>query len=259
MLVVVEHRDVQLGLEPLLNLEASRRAYVLEVYAAETRGECFHRRNDIVGVMSVQTDWPCINAAELFEQERLALHNRQGGFGTDIAEPQHCGTVRDYRNRPTFGCQRPDCILVLMYRHAHAADPGRVGLGHVVAARDRHRRAHLNLATQMEEERRIRDAADNNIGYRANRVDYLLPVFFAGGVNREVAYHPAAAGRHNINRRRIAALLSDSGCYETEHSRPIGILRTQSDAVGYARTWTRHWNNRSRRLLMMLGHATLAN
>ena len=38
VLVVVEHRDVELGLQPLLDLEAAGRRDVLEVDPAEARG-----------------------------------------------------------------------------------------------------------------------------------------------------------------------------------------------------------------------------
>ena len=50
MLVVVEDRDVEQLLEPLLDLEAARRGDVLEVDAAEARREPDDGLDDLVDV-----------------------------------------------------------------------------------------------------------------------------------------------------------------------------------------------------------------
>ena len=49
VLVVVEHRDVEQLLEAVLDLEARRRGDVLEVDAAEHRGDAHDRLDDLVG------------------------------------------------------------------------------------------------------------------------------------------------------------------------------------------------------------------
>ena len=51
VLVVVEDGDVEQLLEPLLDLEARRRGDVLEVDAAEGRGDAHDGLDDLVGVL----------------------------------------------------------------------------------------------------------------------------------------------------------------------------------------------------------------
>ena len=95
VLVVVEHRDVEPLLEPVLDLEAPRRRDVLEVDAAEARREPGDRLDDLLDVGRVQADRDGVDAAELLEEDRLALHHRHGGGRTDVAEAQHRGAVGD--------------------------------------------------------------------------------------------------------------------------------------------------------------------
>ena len=51
--------------------------------------------DDLVDVRGVQADRHRVDAAELLEQHRLALHHRQRGRGPDVAEPEHRGAVGD--------------------------------------------------------------------------------------------------------------------------------------------------------------------
>ena len=96
MLVVVEDRDVEPLLEPALDLEAARRRDVLEVDAAEARREPHDRLDDLVDVGGVQADRHGVDAAELLEQHRLALHHRHRGRRPDVAEAEHGGAVGDH-------------------------------------------------------------------------------------------------------------------------------------------------------------------
>ena len=53
----------------------------------------------------VQADRHRVDAAELLEQHRLALHDRHRGARADVAEPEHRGAVGDHRDR----VGRPRC------------------------------------------------------------------------------------------------------------------------------------------------------
>ena len=99
VLVVVEDRDVEPLLEPLLDLEAARRRDVLEVDAAEARREPDDGLDDLVDVGGVQADRHGVDAAELLEQHRLALHHRHRGGRADVAEAEHGGAVGDDGDR----------------------------------------------------------------------------------------------------------------------------------------------------------------
>ncbi len=89
VLVVVEHGDLHPLAQLALDVEALRRLDVLEVDAAE-RG--FHRGDDLdqlVRVALVDLDVEAVDAGELLEQHRLALHHRLGRQRTDRPQPQH--------------------------------------------------------------------------------------------------------------------------------------------------------------------------
>ena len=75
MLVVVEDGDVEQVLEAPFDLEAARGRDILEVDASEARGNQLDGPHDLVGVLCVETERPGVDAGELLEQHRLALHH----------------------------------------------------------------------------------------------------------------------------------------------------------------------------------------
>ena len=107
VLVVVEDRDVELRAQPPLDLEAARRRDVLEVDAAERRRGRLDERDDLVDVLGVEAQRERVDAGELLEQHRLALHHRHRGRRADVAEPEHGGAVGDDRDRVALDRQRP--------------------------------------------------------------------------------------------------------------------------------------------------------
>ena len=160
VLVVVEDRDVELGAQPLLDLEAARRRDVLEVDAAEAGRDRLHDRDDLVRVLRVEAERPGVDAAELLEQQRLALHHRHRGLGADVAEPEHGGAVGDDGDGVLLDRQVPGRVAILRDRHADAGDARRVGHREVVARLHGHLRAHLDLAAEVHQERAVGDALD---------------------------------------------------------------------------------------------------
>ena len=107
MLVVVEHRDVQLFAKPPLDVEAAGSGDVFEVDAAEARREVLHGGDDLVGVLGVQGDGPGVHAGELLEEERLALHDRERGRGPDVSKAQHGRSVCDHSDGVTLTREVP--------------------------------------------------------------------------------------------------------------------------------------------------------
>ena len=78
---------------------------VLEVDAAEARRQPDDGLDDLLDVGGVQADRYGVDAAELLEQHRLALHHRHRRGRADVAETEHRGAVGDDR-RP---CWAPTC------------------------------------------------------------------------------------------------------------------------------------------------------
>ena len=122
VLVVVEDRDVEALLQPALDLEAARRADVLEVDAAVRRGDARHGVDDLVDVGGVEADRHAVDAAELLEQQRLALHHGQRGERADVAEAEHRRAVGDDEDRVGLPGVAPRQRRVGGDRRRHPAD-----------------------------------------------------------------------------------------------------------------------------------------
>ena len=155
VLVVVEDRDVEQRLEPVLDLEAARRGDVLEVDAAEARRQPDDGLDDLLDVGGRQADRDGVDVAELLEQHRLALHHRHRGGRADVAEAEHGGAVGDDGD----GVGHPGVVLghrrVRGDRLADPGDAGGVGERQVVGAGERDRRADLHLAAHVQVEDRV--------------------------------------------------------------------------------------------------------
>ena len=103
VLVVVEDRDPHPLAQLALDGEALGRLDVLEVDGAEGRLERGHDLDQLVRVALVDLDVEGIDAGELLEQDRLALHHRLGGQGADGAEAEHGGAVGHDRDEVASG------------------------------------------------------------------------------------------------------------------------------------------------------------
>jgi hypothetical protein len=156
VLVVVEHRDVQPILQPLLDLEAARRRDVLEVDAAEGRCDPADGVDDVVGGPRVEADGEPVDPGEVLEQQRLALHDRHGGLGADVAEAEDRGAVGDDGDGVLLDREVVDALGPRSDGPAHTCHARRVGHGEVVAVRDRHAGQHLDLAAVVHEEGAVR-------------------------------------------------------------------------------------------------------
>jgi hypothetical protein len=95
VLVVVEDRDVELRAQPPLDLKAARHGDVLEIDAAEGRGHRRDEGDDLVDVLGVDAQRQGVDASELLEQHRLALHHGHRRGGADVVEPEHGRPVGD--------------------------------------------------------------------------------------------------------------------------------------------------------------------
>ena len=111
--------------------------------------------DDLVDVLRREADRPGIDAGELLEQHRLAFHHRHRRLGPDVAEPEHGGAVGDDGDGVLLDRQVPRHVAVVGDGLADPGDARRVGHREVVARLDRHFRAHLDLAPEVEQKRAI--------------------------------------------------------------------------------------------------------
>ena len=61
-------------------------------------GDQLHGAHDLVGVLGVEADRERVDARELLEEARLALHHRHRRRRADVAEAEHGGAVGDDRD-----------------------------------------------------------------------------------------------------------------------------------------------------------------
>ena len=169
VLVVVEDRDVELGAQALLDLEAAGRGDVLEVDAAIRGGDGLDDRDDLLGVLGVQDDGPRVDAAEFLEQDGLAFHDGQGGLGTDVAQAQDGGAIGDDGDRVGLHGQQVGLLRHVVDGGAHAGDAGGVGAREVVTVAQRHLGVDFHLAADVAHEGLVGDRVGDHAGQRVDR------------------------------------------------------------------------------------------
>ena len=136
VLVIVEDRDVELLAQACLDVEALGRSDVLQVDAPVGRGDRLDDRDDLLRVLRIQGDRPGIDVAELLEEHGLALHDRHGGRGTDVAHAQNRGAIGDNGDRVLLDSELAGTLGVVIDRLAHAGNTRGVHTGQVAPVVD---------------------------------------------------------------------------------------------------------------------------
>ena len=75
---------------------------IFQIDPADGRLEQQDRFNKFVGIFGIQTDGEAIDAAQIFVEQHLSFHHRDGRFGADVAQTQHPGAVADDGHRIPF-------------------------------------------------------------------------------------------------------------------------------------------------------------
>ena len=95
VLIVVEDRNLQARAQLALHVKALGRLDVFKVDAAEGRLERSDHLDQSIGIRFVEFDVEDVDARELLEQHRLALHHGLGGERADVPQAQDGTAVRD--------------------------------------------------------------------------------------------------------------------------------------------------------------------
>ena len=104
---------------------------------------------------AVERDRHRVDAAELLEQDRLALHHRERGLRADVAETEHGRAVGHDSDHVRLPGVVVDEFRLLGDRAAHLRDAGRVREGQVVLVADRHGGLDGHLAAAVQRESRV--------------------------------------------------------------------------------------------------------
>ena len=228
MLVVVQDRDVEVALETLFDLEATRRADVLEIDPSEPGRDPPNGVDDLVRILRPQADRVGVDVGEFLEQHRLAFHHRHGGFRPDVAQTEHRGTVGDHGHRVVLDGECVDLALVGRDRLAHARDAGRVGHGERIARGQWKLVLNTNLASEVHQEHPVRDVDDLDALQLPNACDHRVRMLVVACGDGDVANFEVSAGTDHIDGARIA--LSSAMVLSTRASIP-GLLTMRTRIV----------------------------
>jgi len=146
VLVVVEDRYAHAGLGLFLDLETFRALDVLQVDAAESRLQRDDNVDELVDVVLRDLDVEHVDAGELLEQYRLALHHRLGGERADRAKAQHRRAVGQHRHEVLADRQIGGFRGISGDRLAGESDAGGIGEREIALVAERLGRLDLQLA-----------------------------------------------------------------------------------------------------------------
>ncbi|CAB4874857.1 unannotated protein [freshwater metagenome] len=230
VLVVVEDGNVEIVDQTVFNFEAARGGDVLEVDAAEARGDRLHDCHDLVRILRVEADREGIDAGELLEEHRLALHHRHRGARPDVPETENCRAVADDGHGGARDRELEGQLRIVGDRLADACDAWGVGHREIVAGAQRMLAVLLDLPTTVEVERAVGRIGDLHAIDRADRRQNVVPVLGSARVDRDVAYDPAGGGLDEVDRADLASRVADRGRNLAEHAGAVVELDADRDA-----------------------------
>ena len=170
-----------------------------------------HGRDDLVDVLGREAEREGVDAAELLEQHRLALHHGQRRLRADVAEAEHRRAVGDDGDRVPLDRQRPDLRRVVGDRATRRAR-------RPACRPSRGRRAScsgvlrldLDLAAEVHQERAVGDVHDLDARRRARTASTIrVDVVGVGREDRDVAHLRRRLDAHEVDRAEEAAGLAD--------------------------------------------------
>ena len=126
LLVVVPHGDLALLAQRVEDAEALGLGDVLEVDAAEAGLHELDELDELVRVLGVDHEREAVDAAEVLEEQALALHHRHAGLGADVAHAEHARAVADDGHRVGLVGVLVDLLGILLDVEAGSGDAGRV-------------------------------------------------------------------------------------------------------------------------------------
>ena len=89
MLIIMKDWYVEEFSKPRLNLEAPRSGDVLEVDPAIDRRDQLDGSDDLIDILGIETNWPCVDVSKTLEERCLSLHHRERCFRAEIAKTKY--------------------------------------------------------------------------------------------------------------------------------------------------------------------------
>jgi len=231
VLVVVEHGDVELGAQAVLDLEAARRGDVLEVDTGEDGCDRLDMGDDVVHRMGVQADRERVDVREALEEGGLALHHRHRGERPEIAQTQDRGAIGDHGDGVALDGQAAGVLRILRDRLDHPRHAGGVDHGEVVAVADRQLRLDGELAAEVGEEGAVGDLAELDSLEPAQLIDDLHRMVVARGEHGDVRAHALGAGGGDVESGDRGVTALDAAGDVADRGGTGGELESDRDGV----------------------------
>ena len=184
------------------------------------------------GSRGVEADREAVDAGELLEQQRLALHDRHGAERADVAEAEHRGAVADDGHGVLLDGELVGELGLGLDGLAHPGDTRRVGHRQVVAVADRHAGDHLDLAAVVHGEGAVLPAQQLDALRVAHGLDDLLLVGLAPAVHDDVLVEVLLLGLEAVERPDVAAYRADRARQSTEGAGRVVQAHSEADAEG---------------------------
>ena len=93
VLVIMHDRDVELSLQTLFDLEASRCRDIFEVDPTESIGDMLHRLDELFDILCADDDRKGIDSCKLLEEHTLPFHDRHTRPMSEIPESENRRTI----------------------------------------------------------------------------------------------------------------------------------------------------------------------
>ena len=214
-----------------LDVEALGGGDVLQVDAAVGRGDGLDDGDDLLGVLRVQGHRPGVHVAELLEQNGLALHDGHGCGRADVPQPQDRGPVGDDGDRVLLDGEHPGALGVVVDGLADAGHSGGVDAGQVTTVVNRVLASDLDLASDVSQEGRVADVADDDAVDLLQLGNQLVAVLGVPGVRSEIDGELVAVGIGHVDAGDDGT--SRSGSVDQAGHRLLGggYLEVQGDGV----------------------------
>jgi hypothetical protein len=127
VLVVVEDGNLHRLPQSLLDVEAIRRADVLEIDSADGGLEELAEPDHIFRSFGADFEIEDIEVGELLEEVALSFHYRFAGERSDVSQPQHCGAIRNHGDQISLRRVLVGVFRVCFYLETGEGDARRVG------------------------------------------------------------------------------------------------------------------------------------
>jgi hypothetical protein len=232
VLVVVHYRDVEAVVEAALDQEAARRGDILEVDAAEARGQLLDRLDDHIGVLRAQADRHSVDVGQLLKKDGLTLHHGHGRLGAEVAEAEDGTAVADHGHAVALPGQVEDLARLVGDGAADAGDARGVGERQVVAVLEGHLALHGQLAAQMGQEDPVAHVEDLDTAEGGHSLHHSLAMPLVLDADGDVAHEERTLGPDDIDRADIAAYLTDARGEPAEHAGAVLDLAAHGQGVG---------------------------